>query len=67
MKDHGLSRSELLLIIDEWVFSARNREILKRRMLDGLTYEELAGEFNLSPQAIKSIVYKNQERVFSHI
>lgn len=62
-----LSRSEILYLIDEWIFNARNRDILKRRLLDGLTYEEIAEEFHLSVQAVKSIVYKNRERIYSHI
>lgn len=31
-----LSRSELSLLIDEWIFNERDRAILKRRLLDGL-------------------------------
>lgn len=67
MKDFNLPRSEILYLIDEWIFSARNREILKRRLLDGMTYEELAEEFHLSTQSVKAIVYKNKETILSHI
>ena len=67
MKDFNLSRSEIIYLIDEWIFSARNREILKRRLLDGMTYEEIAEEFHLSTQSIKVIVYKNKETLLSHI
>ena len=67
MKDFNIPRSEILYLIDEWIFSARNREILKRRLLDGMTYEEIAEEFHLSTQSIKAIVYKNQETLLSHI
>lgn len=67
MKDFNLSRSEIIYLIDEWIFSARNREILKRRLLDGMTYEELAEEFHLSTQSVKAIVYKNKETILSHI
>ena len=67
MKDYGKSRSELMIIIDEWILNARNRDILKRRLLDGLTYEEIAEEFNLSTQTIKAIVYKNQDKISIHL
>ena len=67
MKDFNLSRSEIIYLIDEWIFSARNREILKRRLLDGMTYEEIAEEFHLSTQSVKAIVYKNKETILSHI
>lgn len=59
-----LSRSEMSALIDEWIFSERDRKILKRRLLDGICYEPLAEEFNLSVTQIKSIVYKTQEIIF---
>jgi hypothetical protein len=62
-----LSRTEIELLIDEWIFSERDRMILKRRLLDGICYEPLAEEFNLSVRQIKNIVYKCEDRLFSHI
>lgn len=55
----GLSRSEIEHLIDEWVLSERDRNILKRRHLDGIHFEPLAEEFDLSDRQIKSIVYRN--------
>lgn len=51
-----LSVSETEKLINEWIFSERNRSILKRRMLDGITYERLAEEFDMSVSQIKRIV-----------
>lgn len=65
MKD--LPRSELNKLIDEWIFNERNREILKRRLLDGICYEPLAEEFDMSVRQIKNIVYKSEKRLFSKI
>ncbi len=62
-----LSRSELSMLIDEWIFNERDRAILKRRLLDGLKYEALAEEFDMSVRRTKSIVYKSQERLFKAI
>lgn len=67
MVDLNLSRSEVEHLIDEWVFSERDRNVLKRRLLDGLTYEVLGEEFDLSVRHVKTIVYKNQEKIFKHI
>lgn len=61
----NIPRSEVEKIIDEWIFNERNRNLLKRRLLDGITYERLAEEFDLSTQRVKSIVYKSWE-VLSH-
>lgn len=65
-----LSRTELERLIDEWIVgrnAERNRAIIKRRLLDGLTYEKLAEEFDLSVRQVKNIVYKCEDRLYSHI
>lgn len=65
MKDYG--NSQISEIIDEYIHKERDRNILKRRLCDGLTYEELAEEFNLSTQRIKTIVYRNQDKLFRYL
>lgn len=70
MENYNLSRSEWEKLIDEYVIgrnSERNRQILKRRLLDGLTYERLAEEFDMSIQNVCSIIYKCQDKVFKHL
>lgn len=67
MDDAGRSRTEWEHLIDEWIFSERDRKILKRRLLDGLTYGELECEFSLSIDRLKKIVYKSQEKLFKHL
>lgn len=62
-----LSRSEWENLIDEWIFSEKDREIIKRRLLDGLTFEQLANEFNYSTQNIQRIIYKGTARLFKKI
>lgn len=62
-----LSRSEIESLIDEWILNERDRRILKRRMIDGICYEPLAEEFDLSVQRVKTIVYKSKEKLFRHL
>lgn len=64
--DFNLPRSELEKLIDEWIFREKDREILKRRLLDGITYEALAEEFDMSVRQIKAIVYRSEDRLFNH-
>lgn len=61
------SRSEIEYIIDEWIFNERDRMILKRRLLDGIKFEKLAEEFDLSTQQTKKIVYKCQTVISLHL
>lgn len=60
------SRSEIAYLISEWVFNKRDREILIDKMLDGLTYDELADKYCLSPQRLKVIVKVNREKILAH-
>lgn len=68
--DINLPRSAIEHLIDEWIIgknSERDRAILKRRLLDGVCYEPLAEEFDLSVRQIKNIVYRSETRLFKHI
>lgn len=58
------SNTEISRAIDDYVHSARDRDIVRARLIDGLTYSELSGKFNLSERQLKNIVYKAQNRIF---
>ena len=64
---NDIPNSLLIASINEWVKSERNRTLLIRRFIDGLTFEELSEEFNLSPQAVKKIVYDKGDKVLLRI
>lgn len=63
----NLSNSQIEHLIDEWVHSERDRAIMKRRLLDGICFEPLAEEFDLSVRHIKHIVYKYNSKLLYHI
>lgn len=67
MTDVEYSNSEITRLIDEYVHSERDRALLKRRLVDGILYERLAEEFDLSVRQTKSIVYRQQDRVLRHL
>ena len=62
-----LSNSEISRIIEEWIHSERDRQILKRRLIDGIRYEHLAEEFNLSVVQVKNVVYSCEKELNKHI
>ena len=65
-----ISRTELEGLINEWIIGRnayRNRKILIRRLCDGIAFEPLAEEFDLSVRQTKQIVYKGEEILFKHI
>lgn len=62
-----MSRTEIEGLIDEWIHNERDRKIMKRRLLDGICFEPLAEEFDLSVRQVKNIVYKGEEKIFAHV
>lgn len=61
------TNSEIRELIDEYIHSERDRKMLKRRLIDGICFEPLAEEFDLSVRQTKTIIYKAQEKLFRHI
>lgn len=61
------TNSQIEALIDEYIHHERNRKILKRRLIDGICFEPLAEEFNMSVRQIKSIVYRAQNELFRHL
>lgn len=62
-----LSRSQWECLIDEWVLNEEHRAILKRNLLDGRTYEQLAEEFDCSRDKIARLLPKLQNHLFAKI
>ncbi len=59
-----LPNSEVKNLIDEYIRgqnAERNRAVLKRRLIDGVVFERLAEEFELSVMQAKRIVYSCEE------
>lgn len=62
-----VTRTEFENLIDEHIFNEVYRQILKRRFLDGHTFDKLADEFNFSLRHIKNIVYKQGDKLLKYL
>lgn len=63
-------RSAIQHAIDEWIIgnhAERDRAILARRLFDGICFEPLAEEFNLSVPQVKRIIQKGRAKIFKHL
>ena len=58
---------EIRKVIDDYIHSERDCKILVRRFIDGVCYEPLAEEFDLSVRQVKNIVYKYENVIFEHL
>ena len=65
MKEY--TNSQIRDLIREHIHSERDRRMLYRRLVDGITFEKLAEEFDLSVRQTKTIVYRCSETLFRHI
>ena len=55
-----LSNSHINSLIDEWI----NK---KRRFIDGVIYERIAEEFDLSVTQVKTIIYKTKKELIKYL
>lgn len=58
------TNSQIRELISEYIHSERDRSILERRLIDGITFERLSEEFLMSVRQIKTIVYKGENILF---
>lgn len=58
------TNSRIRELIAEHIHSERDRRILERRLIDGITFEKLAEEQELSVSQVKRIIWKGSEIVF---
>lgn len=61
------SNSQIREAIAEYIHSERNRRILERRLIDGITFEKLAEENEMSVSQVKRIIWKCSDIVFRHV
>ena len=58
------TNSDVARAIDEYIHNAKYRDVLKDRLIDGLTFEELAEKHGYSVSHVKTIVYKGEAKIF---
>ena len=61
------SKSQWEYLIDEWIFSKRDRDVLKEHLFNGITYGELAEIHRVEPLQIQRIMNKGRKILLKHI
>lgn len=59
-KFEHISNSHLSALIDEWIKNERNRKLMKRRLIDGITLEKIAEEFDISVTRTRQIIAETE-------
>ena len=60
-------RDDWLFLIGQWVHNERDRAMLIRHFLDGIVFEDLAEEFELSVNYCQERVSKACAQLFKHV
>lgn len=63
----ALTTSEWERLIDEHIFSERDRYIMKRLLLDDAKYELICEEVGLSTRHTKTIAVRSMKMLINHI
>lgn len=62
-----LPASEIERLIREWVRGKTEKELLRDRILDELTIEELAEKYALSVSGVKSKLKRAEDQLYSRL
>ena len=68
------TNSSIRAVIAEYVHSERDREVLLYRLVDGLTYEQIACRYQeahpdacISADTVKRVIRKSESKLFAHL
>ena len=61
------SNSRIREIIGEYIHDEKHRKLMVRRLIDNITIDRLAEEFDLSVSQVKRIIWKDSEIIFRHL
>lgn len=66
----GYSKTQLIECIEEWIIgqnAERNRQIMKRKVIDGLSDFAIAEEFGLSNKRVNTISRECRKIMLEHL
>lgn len=64
---NAVTNTELQHLINEFIHSKRDRDIMRMKLIDGLTYERIAERVEMSPRQIKTIVKRCSAVIWQNV
>lgn len=58
-----MDNSDIARNIRERIHSKRDRQIMARKLIDGVTFEALAEEVGMSPRGVKYVVERHKNKL----
>ena len=65
MKDY--TNSQISSLIDEHIHHALHGKMLKDRLIDGMTHEQIAEKHDMSVRQTKNIIYKATDTILKYL
>lgn len=68
-----VTNEEIASAIDSWIHSERDRIILKKRLIDGYTFQQISDylyfecKIDLSARQMKNVVPRLEQKLFKHM
>ena len=62
-RDNQYSNHRVSAVIDEYIHDARDREIIREKLVDNTSYDALAWKYGLSYERIKDIVSDGRKTI----
>ena len=59
--------SAITHVIDEYVHSERDRQIMKSYLCDGYSMFEIANKVDISFKTVQRVIAKHEEKIFRHL
>ena len=61
------TNSQISSLIDEHIHNGLHRQMLKDRLIDGMTYEQIAENHDITSRQTKNIIYKATEKILKYL
>ena len=61
------TNSQISSLIDEHIHHVLHRKMLKDRLIDGMTYEQIAEKHDITSRQTKNIIYKATEKILKYL
>ena len=61
------TNSRISAVIDEHIHHSLHRQMLKDRLIDGMTYEQIAEKHDMSVRQTKNIIYKSTDKILKYL
>ena len=65
MKDY--TNTDMAAAIDDLIHNAKHRQMLKEKLIDGLTYAEIAEIHDISERNAWTIICRNKDKIFKKL